>query len=91
MMYPALAKVRYEELPEAMSDKKALGLAMVMNWLVAPTVMFLLAVATLSAFPEYMIGLIIIGIAPCIAMVIVWNGLAKGDTEFVVVLLRSTA
>ena len=85
MMYPALAKVRYEELPDAMRDKKALSLAMVMNWLVAPTVMFLLAVAAAKVFPnfeEYMIGLIIIGISPCIAMVIVWNGLAKGDTEF---------
>jgi arsenite transporter len=85
MMYPALAKVRYEELPDAMSDKKALGLAMVMNWIVAPSVMFLLAVAAAKIFPnfeQYMVGLIIIGISPCIAMVIVWNGLAKGDTEF---------
>ncbi|MFA5844628.1 MAG: ACR3 family arsenite efflux transporter [Coriobacteriia bacterium] len=82
MMYPALAKVRYEELPDAMRDKKALGLAMVMNWIVAPSVMFLLAVTTMRAFPEYMVGLIIIGIAPCIAMVIVWNGLAGGDREF---------
>ncbi len=85
MMYPALAKVRYEELPDVMGDRKALTLAMVMNWLVAPTVMFLLAIAAASVFPnyyEYMVGLIIIGIAPCIAMVIVWNGLAEGDTEF---------
>ncbi|MRR11586.1 ACR3 family arsenite efflux transporter [bacterium] len=82
MMYPALAKVRYEELPEAMGDKKALGVAMLMNWVVAPLVMFSLAVTTMRAYPEYMVGLIIIGIAPCIAMVIVWNGLAKGDTEF---------
>jgi len=85
MMYPAFTKVRYEELPAAMSDKRALGLAMVMNWIVAPTVMFLLAIGANAIFPdfsEYMIGLIIIGIAPCIAMVIVWNGLAEGDCEF---------
>jgi len=82
MMYPAFCKVRFEELPDAMRDKKALGLAMVMNWIVAPLVMFGLAVTLMRGYPEYMVGLIIIGIAPCIAMVIVWNGLAKGDTEF---------
>lgn len=86
MMFPAFAKVRFEELPDAMSDKKALSLAMLMNWVVAPACMFLLALAANAVFPgfdDYTIGLIIIGISPCIAMVIVWNGLAKGDTEFV--------
>jgi len=82
MMYPVFAKVRFEGLPDAMSDKKALTLAMIMNWIVAPLVMFTLAVTLMRGHPEYMVGLIVIGIAPCIAMVIVWNGLAKGDTEF---------
>lgn len=82
MMYPALAKVRYEDLPQVMCDKKALAIAMLMNWIVAPTVMFLLAITTMSSSPEYMAGLIIIGISPCIAMVIIWNGLAEGDSEF---------
>lgn len=82
MMYPAFCKVRFEELADAMRDVKALALALTMNWIVAPLVMFTLAVTLMRAYPEYLVGLIIIGIAPCIAMVIVWNGLAKGDSEF---------
>ena len=82
MMYPAFCKVRFEELPDAMSDTRALALAMVMNWIVAPLVMFGLAVTLMRAHPDYLVGLVVIGIAPCIAMVVVWNGLARGDTEF---------
>jgi ACR3 family arsenite transporter len=82
MMYPAFCKVRFEELPDAMRDKRALALAMLMNWVVAPAVMFLIAVTLMRSHPDYLVGLIVIGIAPCIAMVVVWNGLAKGDAEF---------